>query len=170
MKVEITRYKSGKRRGDIKKCNVEVTYGSEWNADWTIATMVLPLLQKVKECKQGAPFTSDEDVPEHLRSTACAPVEEWETDDNWFKRWEYILDEIIFAMQEIANGNENEPPFHTKEGEMVMKEINPETGLGDIVFEGWESTPESEEAHRSYHARVQNGCRLFGKYFTALWT
>lgn len=176
MKVEITRWKTNSkydkwRKGSVKKCVVEVGYGDEWNADWTIATIVLPLLKKLKESKQGAPCVDDEDVPEELRSTSCAPKEnEWDTDENWFKRWEYALDEIIFAMEEIANDNANEPPFHTKVGEMNFLPIDPDTNTGEIEFTGWESTPESEEAYRAYHKRIENGCRLFGKYFQSLWS
>lgn len=176
MKVEITRWKTNTkedkfRKGSIKKCVVEVGYGDDWSADWTIATIVLPLLQKVKENKQGSPKVEDEDVPEHLRSTVCAPVENnWETDDNWHKRWSYVLDEMIFAMQEIANDGENELKFHTKEGEIVLGDIDPTTGLGELKFEGWESTPDSEAANRAYHERIQNGCRLIGLYLRGLWT
>ena len=171
MKVEITRYKSGERKGEIKKCDVQVEYGDDWNADFTIATMVLPLLKKVKEKKQGAPLVEDEDVPEHLRSTSAPPKEnEWDTDANYFKRWDYVLDEILFAMQEIANDNENEPPYHTKTGTMEFGEINPEKGTGPLIFKGWETTPESVAANKAYHDRIQNGCVLFGTYFQSLWT
>ena len=171
MKVEITRYKSGERKGEIKKCDVQVEYGDDWSADFTIATMVLPLLKKVKESKQGAPLVEDDDVPEHLRSTSAPPKEnEWDTDANYFKRWDYVLDEILFAMQEIANDNENEPPYHTKVGTMEFGEIDKKTGTGPILFEGWESTPESKAANKAYHDRIQNGCVLFGTYFQSLWT
>lgn len=176
MKVEITRWKTNSkddkwRKGSVKKCVVEVGYGDEWNADWTIATIVLPLLQKLKEKKQGAPCVDDEDVPEELRSSSCAPKEhEWDTDENFFKRWDYALDEMIFAMEEIANDNENEPPYYTKQGETVFGEIDPATGVGEITFEGWETTPESVAANKSYHERIRKGCILFGKHFNALWS
>ena len=171
MKVEITRYKSGERKGEIKKCDVQVEYADDWNSDWTIATMVLPLLKKVKENKQGAPCVDDEDVSEELRSTSCAPKEnEWDTDANHFKRWDYVLDEILFAMQEIANDNEKEPPYHTKVGTMEFGEVDKKTKTGPVIFEGWESTPESKAANKAYHDRIQNGCALFGTYFQSLWT
>lgn len=175
MKVEITRWKTNSkedkwRKGSIKKCVVEVGYGDDWNGDWTIATIVLPLLKRIKENKQGAPCVDDEDVPEELRSNSCAPKEnEWDTDENFFKRWDYVMDEMIFAMEEIANDKENEPPYHTKHGEMTFGEIDPYTKTGEIKFEGWESTPESEAANKAYHERVQNGCRLFGTYMMAMW-
>lgn len=178
MKVEITRWKTNSkydkwRKGSVKKCVVEVGYGDEWNADWTIATIVLPLLKKLKEKKQGAPFVDEGDVPEHLRPLGSVSKDDpnfpWK-DENFFKRWEYALDEMIFAMQEIANDNENEPPYHTKQGEMLFGEIDAVTGFGEITFEGWETTPESVAANKAYHERIRKGCMLFGKYFQSLWS
>lgn len=171
MKVEIKRYRSGKQNGSIRKNVVEIDDYDVWSANWLLAEIAHPLLVKLKEKKQGAPFVEDEDVPEELRSTSCAPKEnEWDTDDNHFKRWDWALDEMIFAMQEIANDKENEPPYHTKTGTMEFGEIDKSTGVGPINFVGWESTPESVATNKAYHDRVQNGCRLFGLHFQNLWS
>lgn len=171
MKVEIKRYRSGKQHGSIRKNVVEIDDYDVWSADWLLAEIAHPLLVKLKEKKQGAPFVEDENVPEELRSTSCAPKEnEWDTDDNHFRRWDWALDEMIFAMQEIANDNENEPPYHTKTGTMEFGEIDPKKGTGPLIFNGWESTPESVAANKAYHDRVQNGCRLFGLHFRNLWS
>ena len=170
MKVEIKRYRSGKQRGTIRKNVVEIDDYDVWNADWLLAEIAHPLLVKLKEKKQGAPLVEDENVPEELRSTSCAPKEnEWDIDENHFKRWDWVLDEVIFAMQEIANNNENEPPYHTKTGTMEFGEIDPKKGTGPLIFNGWESTPESIAANKAYHERIQNGCRLFGLHLMALW-
>lgn len=178
MKVEITRWKSNTkedkhRKGSIKKCKVEIGYGDDWNADFTLAVIAAPLLKKVKENKHSAPYVDEQDVPEELRPPVGTdkddPNHPWE-DENFFKRWEHILDEIIFAMEEIASDNANEPSPYTKEGEMVFGEIDEETGVGSITFEGYEETKDSREAYNNYHARIRNGCRLFGVYFTNLWT
>ena len=171
MKVEIKRYRSGKQRGTLRKNVVEIDDYDAWNCDYTLAQIAHPLLVKLKEKKHGAPIVEDENVPEELRSTSCAPKEnEWDIDDNHFKRWDWVLDEIIFAMQEIANGNENEPPYHTKTGTMEFGEIDPKKGTGPLIFNGWESTPESIASNKAYHDRVQNGCRLFGLQFQNLWS
>jgi hypothetical protein len=50
--------------------------------------------------KHGAPFVDDEDVPDHLKSTAAPAKEnEWDTDANHFARWDWVLDEMIFAFE-----------------------------------------------------------------------
>lgn len=170
MKVEIKRYRSGKQSGSIRKNVVEIDDYDAWEADWVIAQVVLPLLLQVKKDKQGAPVVEDVYVPEELRSTACAPKEnKWETDDNWFKRYQYVLDEIIFAMQEVANDYENEPNMYEKVREMTFGEIDPKTMTGELDT-GLEIIPHMEALNKAYHARIQNGLRLFGVFFTSLWT
>jgi hypothetical protein len=42
----------------------------------------------------------DEDVPEELKSTSAPPKEcVWDVDANHFKRWDYILDEMIWSFE-----------------------------------------------------------------------
>ena len=171
MEVKIKRYKSGENSGCIRKNEVKLDRYDSWSADWTIAQIAHPLLVQLKEKKQCAPCVDDEDVPEHLRSYSCASKEnEWDTDANWFKRWDYVLDEIIFAMQEVANDNENEPNMYKHIGDIEFGEIDEATGLGEIKSLGVERIPEMEESNRQYHERVQRGCVLFGKYFQNLWS
>lgn len=171
MKVEIKRYRSGKQRGTVRKNVVEIDDYDVWSADWLLAEIAHPLLVKLKENKQGAPLVEDEDVPEELRSTSCAPKEnEWDTDENHFKRWDYVLQEMIYAMQEIANDKENEPKMYKHVGDIEFGEIDESTGLGEIKTLGVERIPEMEEPNRQYHKRIQQGCVLFGKYFQNLWS
>ena len=169
MEVKIKRYKSGKNNGSIRKNEVKLDREDSWNADWTIAQIAHPLLKQLQGTKCGAPFVDDEDVPEELRSTSCAAKEnEWDTDENWFKRWDYVLDEIIFAMQEVANDNENEPNMYEKIGDIVTEE-NPD-GTFTVVSSGVKRIEEMVDVNTQYHERVRNGCVLFGKYFMNLWS
>ena len=171
MEVKIKRYKSGKNNGSIRKNEVKLDRYDSWSADWTIAQIAAPLLVQLQVTKHGAPFVDDEDVPEELRSTACAPKEnEWDTDENHFKRWDYVLQEMIYAMQEIANDKENEPKMYKHVGDIEFGEIDEGTGLGEIKSLGVERIPEMEQPNRQYHERIQNGCCLFGKYFQNLWS
>jgi hypothetical protein len=53
-----------------------------------------------------APHTDDEDVPEYLRSHMAQPKEhEWDTDSLHFMRWDWILDEMIWAFEQKVNDN-----------------------------------------------------------------
>ena len=167
MKVTIGPYPKGDGERKIK---VVIDKFDSYNADHTLALIAAPLLKQLRETKQGAPFVDDEDVPEHLRSTACAPKEnEWDTDANHFKRYDFVLDEILFAMEEIANWNENEPKMFEHVGDMEWSEADPQTGLHSLISSGCVKIPEMEEEWEQYHARIKKGCLLMGKYFMSLW-
>jgi hypothetical protein len=91
---------------DKKKRKVEIKIDGYdiWSADHTLSLIAVPLLKKLKERMHGSPYVDDEDVPEELRSTAAPPKEnEWDTDENHHKRWEWVLGEMIWAHEQIAD-------------------------------------------------------------------
>ena len=75
-----------------------------WSADVTLAYIIHPTLVKLRKHKQGAPRVDNDDVPEHLRATP-AQIKQYEydgtTDDNYFNRYDYVLDEMIWAFDFI---------------------------------------------------------------------
>lgn len=107
MKVLIGPYpKYNKKTKKTAKRIVKVTvHGYDtWNADLTIAQLVLPLLLKFKKHLQSAPFTDDSDVPENIRSDKDTKMSEEDkkngaTDKFFFKRWEWIVNEMIYAFR-----------------------------------------------------------------------
>jgi hypothetical protein len=156
---------------------VKIDRWDTWSMDHTLALIILPMLKQLNETKHGAPFTHDEDVPEHLRSTNSSPKEnEWDIDDLHFKRWEWILGEMIFAFECQLNEDWDEEFWTGTWGDTVFEESdvefpNPITGVmektyqmhltGDRVCD-W-------EARRVVEERIQNGLRLFGVYYRSLW-
>jgi hypothetical protein len=158
MKVNIGRYPKGDKQ---RKINVQIDPWDTWSADHTLALIIAPLLQKMKDDKQGAPNVHDADVPEHLRSTAAPSKEnDWDTDENWHLRWDYVLDEMLWAMQQIASDNNAEDQFYdcseVDETKGVMEQVN----AMKVDMQGL----------NMHNERIQRGCELFGKYFQALWS
>ena len=150
-----------------RKIKIHIDGYDVWNMDNTLSMIVVPMLEKLKSNKQGSPFTDDEDVPEELKSTSAPPKEhEYDTDDNHQARWEWILDEIIWAHKEHIN--DDEPDFWIEKSEGMhfeRCEDNPKISKLKYDKEG----KFDHEAYKAYHDRKQNGFRLFGKYYTALW-
>ena len=71
-----------------------------WLMDHTLSYISIPMLKQLKEKKHSATFTDDEDVPEHLRSTAAEPKEdEWDTDSHHFPRRVSSMHEISYAFE-----------------------------------------------------------------------
>ena len=141
-----------------RKIQVRIDPWDVWGADHTLAVIIVPVLKLLKEKKQGAPFVDDDDVPEHLRSTACPPVEEHHTDANHFKRWEWALDEMIWAMEQVAKDDLTDQFFdHSAVDETAPFE------------EQYKAVKVDRDGLVAHQHRVQKGLELFGKYFQALW-
>jgi hypothetical protein len=99
---------------------VKIDYWDTWNADHTLALIILPMLKQLKETKHGSPLVDDEDVPEELKSTSTLPKEnEWDTDSNVHKRWDWVMDEMIFAFDNIVNND-----IHVYDEEIELRARN----------------------------------------------
>ena len=71
--------------------------------DHTLAHIVLPMLVQLKRTKHGAPMTDNADVPKELRMSKKDTTQfakDGSTDDKYFKRWDWILDEMIWAFHQ----------------------------------------------------------------------
>lgn len=155
-----------KREQTIK---VHIDKWDTWSMDHTLGYIILPMLKQLKETKHGAPFVDDEDVPEELKSTSAPPKEnDWDTDENHFKRWDWVLDEMIFAFECKSGSMENwEDQFHT--GEHDLEWVKEEDGNYRMVRGENDTSHYDVEGHTEFHKRIKNGFRLFGKYYENLW-
>lgn len=156
---------------------VKVDYWDTWSMDHTLADIVLPMLKQLQATKHGAPFVDDEDVPEELKSTS-APAKEnkWDTDDNHFKRWDWALGEMIFAF-ECKVDDSWEDAFREGEHDIVWVPVDKdgnEVPKGEHKYyqmgKGPRDTYQCDyEGMKVVQTRIDNGFRLFGKYYQALW-
>lgn len=155
-----------------RKKEIRIDPWDTWSMDHTLALIIYPMLIQLKETKHGAPFVDDEDVPEELRSTSAPPKEtDYDTDDNHFKRWDYVLDEMIHAFEcEVEEDWERQ--FHSGKIDIFWEESDLEIG-GEKTYtmkHGPNHTHEFDrEAHDIAFERRKNGLRLFAKYYHSLW-
>lgn len=156
---------------------VKIDKWDTWSMDHTLSHIILPMLKQLQATKNGSPFVDDEDVPEELKSaSAPAKANEWDVDDNHFKRWDWILSEMIFAFNCKADDSWQDE-FRSGEIDMmhvpVDKDGNEVPALGATSFElrdGPNHTYKCDFAGmRKVEERMQNGFRLFGKYYSGLW-
>lgn len=143
-----------------RKIKIKIDSYDTWSMDHTLAYIIAPMLKQLHATKHGAPFVDDEDVPEELRSTSAPPKEnEWDTDENHFKRWDWIMEEMIWAF-EVHNDDSAEDKFYDH------SEVNRnERNLSDWI----EKIKVDREGLETFHKRKQNAFRLFGKYYQNLW-
>jgi hypothetical protein len=133
-----------------------------WSADHTLALIILPMLKQLKATKHGAPNVDDSDVPSPLRSTAPGAKDkcehEWDTDDNWHYRWDYVLNEMIWAFEQEVNDSDDDQFYD--HGEKIP---------GENIMDSIKRIKIDEVGLKAHHARKQQGFLLFGKYYQNLW-
>lgn len=146
--------------------------------DNTLSDIILPLVKEIKREKWGVPCVDDEDVPEELRTEEDLFIKYNRSNKEMeilIARWDYVLDEIIFAFEKLKEGRW-EDEFYSghidfkftpvdKEGNEIPEEeaefFRMDRGPNDtssIDMEGLEAMD----------ARIKNGTMLFGKYYRAL--
>lgn len=130
-----------------------------WSMDHTLALIVYPMLKQLHAAKHGAPWVQDEDVPDNLKSTSAEPKEnDYDTDSNHFLRWDYVLEEMIWAFeQQVSDDGESQFFNH---GTKVA---------GETFQDSMDRIKVDEVGLKAYQERKKNAFRLFGKYYEALW-
>lgn len=161
-----------------RKRNIQVKIHNydTWSMDHTLSYIIVPMLEQLQATKHGAPCVDDEDVPEELRSTAAPEKEnEWDTDDNFFKRWDWALAEMIHAHRCIRDGDWEDKYWTGEWGkpDFVKSDTeypNPITGEMEATYQLNEGTRKCDwDGLKAEQERIANGFRLFGKYYQALW-
>lgn len=158
-----------------RKVYVHIDKWDTWNMETTLGYIVRPMLKQLFENKHGAPWVDDEDVPEELRSTSARELTQEEkdnghTDDNHFKRWDWVMKEMIFSFESLDGGiNQDwEEQFTTGKYDFRFKKTS-EDGTSEMVH-GPNHTAETDwSGRKAYGERIHNGFRLFGKYYMHLW-
>jgi hypothetical protein len=151
-----------------RKIEVHIDRWDTWSMDHTLAYIVLPMLKQLKETKHGAPYVDPKDVPKELqpKKQTKKQKDNGETDSTHFERWDWVLDEMIFAFDSKVN-EEWEDQFETGTSDLQWKKL--EDGNYQMV-NGPNHTREYDwEGRKVYQERISNGFRLFGKYFENLW-
>jgi len=134
-------------RGYIKRAYQRCTRGwtdrDLWSLDYTIAKFALPRLIELKKKMHGVPNSMFEELPEGRYEHDAEQVRLAE------EKWNAVLDEIIFAMDYVANHREYD--YHPKKV--------------------WPEKPTKEDYAELHEVekRVQAGLELFGEHFRSLW-
>jgi hypothetical protein len=165
----MTWYDKKRREFPWNKNTIRIDYHDTWSIDCTLSPIILPMLKQLKATKHGYGFIEDEDAPKQLRSI-YALKEPWEWDGNAEARYEWALDEMIWAFEQLCD-DDNEEQFWI---------VHPKADWDDMhrPFEEGEKTRELKwkvegkldtEGLKAHNARIDRGLTLFGKYFRTLW-
>ena len=182
MYVRIGRYPEGESKREI---NVVVHGYDTWNMDHTLALIIVPMLKQLVKTKHGAPWVSPDDVPESLRPNDNE-IDAYHfgglTDDNFFKRWDYVLGEMMYAFESKTADDDALSKYFTYDSDDKI-EFEPEGPAQLRLFPDEDGNTEDyeyysmkpihskfdKEGYQKETDRIQNGFRLFGKYYQSLW-
>jgi len=134
-----------------------------WNVDITLSKIIVPVLKHYRDNSESHGIVDVVDIPTRIvwasrKDPNAPPV----GDERVMSQiaWNYILNEMIWAFTEQAK--DDEPTFyHEEQKDPSWKQV---AFLKEHVYY------HDAEGDKQYNERKQNGFRLFGKYFTSLWS
>ena len=153
---------------------VKIDRWDTWSMDHTLAVVIVPMLKQLRDTKHGSPLVDDEDVPVHLQSERFKKnkkrtkkgmelqvhaIDMGDDDSTLHERWEWVLNEEIWAFEQMLDDEKGEGKFWD----------HSQTNGSAPWDENYVSPKCDWDGLRAHTARMQNGFRLFGKYFTAHW-
>jgi hypothetical protein len=152
---------------------VKIDYWDVWSLDHTLADIIAPALKKLKEQKHGSPMVDDEDVPVHLQSAGykagkrrkkkgielqAHALDMGDDDTTLHDRWDWVLGEMIWAFDQMLDDEKGEGQFWDH------------SASSGLPWEASYVSPKCDwDGLKRHQERMQNGFRLFGRYYLALW-
>jgi len=194
--------------GGERKVHIRIDDHDVYSADHTLALIILPILEKLKAHKHGSPMVDAEDLPKHLRLSKreqrvqqdghwdkklkASEEEQRAANDKFHAGWDWVLDEMIWAFQQHANGDWD-GQFHSGKHDMLWQKVDVHgnaigepTPLGadrdddddsdgdakhmyQMVKGPGDTWSYDREGAKRWSDRMANGRRLFAKYYESLW-
>jgi hypothetical protein len=168
-----------------RKVDIHIDYWDTWNMDGTLSPIILPMLKQLKATKHGSGQVDLEDVPEHMRSTT---TEDWDFQKcfNFYSeaniegghdvhtRYEWVLDEMIWAFEQLQPDFDWEEQYRSGEHDIVWVPSEKLNAKGKPLAYEMTKGPKDTyvcdyDAMQKHQERIDNGLRLFGKYYRTLW-
>ena len=156
-------YDKRKRTVKVKIHNYDV-----WNMGETLASVILPMLKLLKEQKTGYPWSDHEDGPWYYR------FQDYKGEHNWTEkgsyghgRWDWIMDEMIWTFEQILD-EDHENRYWLEHGEIDWDAGEyDDKGLKELKW--FKKSVVDWDGLKKHEAAIENGLRLFGKYYQNLW-
>jgi hypothetical protein len=167
-----------------RKIEVLIENHDLWSMDQTLSYIIHPMLIKLKESKNGIPMTDEADTP-HIEKGKPV-IEEVDSphnldydlfgkgnennfghsDDKMAERWEWILDEMIYAFSTFDDKFLDQ--FHAGKIDYIFVK-DETTGLSSMQKGPNDTHKFDHVGHDAAMIRRMNGLRLFAKYYESLW-
>ena len=134
-----------------------------WSMDHTLALIILPMLKKLQKQKHGYGWIDNKDVPKEMRGYASGArkglTNSWDWDNHAEMRFNWVLNELIWTFEQLASEDDGENQFYDHTESNKEKDFAKSMKKLKVDRAGL-------EAHQK---RIENGLRLFSKYYRTLW-
>jgi hypothetical protein len=164
-----------------RKEKIKLHHYDSWNADHTLALIIVPLLKQLRDKSQSYAMVDFKDVPKNLRPSKEENEhleKTGEMDSNGEARWHYVLNEMIFAFECLADDSW-EDQFFTGNTEILWTPVDVNSNEVSDDYDGIkyyrmdrgpnDTSHFDKKGFDKYNKRINNGLKLFGKYYRALW-
>lgn len=124
---------------DKPEINIQLHDYDTWSLDVTLAHIIVPCLQQLKDTAHSYMSISDDDVPEELRTGMTMEEENDGEHEHGLPKYYWVMDAMIWSFTQIRDHNFD-----------YQEEIN----MVEFV---------------KHEERIDHGVYLFGKYYRGLW-
>ena len=177
MKVNLGKFS---KKVEARSINVEIEDHDTWSLDHSLAYIILPALIQLKETMHGIPGEFADVGGEDM--TNQQPFDFYkesypEAFNEGCKRWDEVLDKMIWSFQQLAL-EEYDTQYHHGKAEYDWKQTdtqfpNPITGAMEPTYQMINRDPNSHwydhVGHKLHEERIQEGLNLFAKYYRSIW-
>lgn len=120
---------------------IKISSSDVFSFDSTLAPIILKGLKLLKEKSFGAPFVPDEYVPHEIKASNAKPkANDYDVDEFWFDRWDYVLNKMIWSFKHY-----------------------------DDYFYESEMDCDYQEFLKEHQECIDEGLKLFGIFYKHLW-
>ena len=148
-----------------RKIDVRIDYFDTWSMDQTLAHIIIPMLVQLRATKHGVPCIDIKDIPKVKNSNLNTAEQQWD----------WILSEMIWTFEQIIDEDDGESYYmvpYKDEEEVNRTRLHDMDGNVRYLL----SEEEAKQIGKfdkvlfdKYQKRLDNGLRLFGKYYRSLW-
>jgi len=161
-----------------RKVKVKIDRYDVWSMDNTLALIILPMLKKLKESKQGIPGSLFGEEYSNIVSSK----EYWDEKENGRlhkriekiqnqteKKWNDIIDKMIWSFEQILDDSW-EDQYWIVEPIIDWKKYPEDEGKETVPVRFVQKGKCDYEGMKKHQERIQEGLELFGKHYLNLWT
>lgn len=153
-----------------RKVEIHIDRWDTYNLYNTLSLIILPLLKQFKEKNTGHPNIDVNDVPEEFKNLDMSDDKFYENNK---KIWDWIIDEMIWTFQQLQPYYDWEEQYQSGECDFYHEVSKTDENGKPKLYQlktGPDHTFEIDNARiKKHQERIDNGLRLFGKYFQSLW-